>query len=540
MSIGAPPRCGFLNGGGKMGALMRAHDWSTSALGEPERWPEVLKSAVATCLNSRFPMVVWWGPKLIMLYNDAWQPILGETKHPGGLGRPGADSWPDTWPIVGKQFENALKGVANWSEDLLLASDRHGYIEECYFTYSHSPLIDGNGVVVGVLTAVIETTARVLSERRMRALRDLSKATIEAATRVKSIEETCQHLLGILCSGNPDVPFIVQYLAEEGGCARLIASSHINSDLFPSSIAFSDSNDPWGLVYALTTREPRVVDYSEPSLRLQGGQWPESTTQLVALPLIGKSPQTDILGLLLVGVNSRLRLDEHYLDFLKLVAAELAGSTSALQSIERDMRSVRAKELLVRELQHRTRNLLAIVQSISERTRSTCSSLEDYAREFNGRLGALSRAQGLLSREESKSITIGELVHIELNALAAGDLSRITTGGPTVALPREAVQVLSLALHELATNSIKHGVLNGTDGSLQIHWRTIEAGSPVLRLEWIEGRGTVTERIMPKRQGFGRVLLEQALPNQLGGETHFDLRSEGLKCFLQFPLESKK
>ena len=138
-----------------MGAIMRARDWSTCPLGDPYTWPELLKSAVSTCLATRFPMVIWWGPDLIMFYNDAWQPILGETKHPGGLGRPGRDSWPETWPIVGQQFERALQGVASWSEDLLLASDRRGFMEECHFTYSHSPLKDGSGGVAGVLTTVI-------------------------------------------------------------------------------------------------------------------------------------------------------------------------------------------------------------------------------------------------------------------------------------------------------------------------------------------------------------------------------------------------
>jgi hypothetical protein len=84
-----------------MGVLMRAHDWSKSPLGDPSTRPDLLKSAVATCLASRFPMVIWWGLDLIMLYNDAWQPILGDTKHRGGLGRPGKVSWPETWPIVG-------------------------------------------------------------------------------------------------------------------------------------------------------------------------------------------------------------------------------------------------------------------------------------------------------------------------------------------------------------------------------------------------------------------------------------------------------
>src|SRR5215472_5523443 len=163
-----PTLLGFLEGGGKMGALMRTHDWSRSLLGPPAYWPDRLKAAIATCLASRFPMVVWWGPELLMFYNDAWQPILGDTKHPQGLGRPGSESWPETWPTVGKQFENALHGVASWSEDLLLASDRQGYLQESYFTHSHSPLSDEHGKIVGVLSVVRETTARVLGERRLR------------------------------------------------------------------------------------------------------------------------------------------------------------------------------------------------------------------------------------------------------------------------------------------------------------------------------------------------------------------------------------
>jgi hypothetical protein len=235
---GAP--LSFLTGGGKMGALMRGHDWSKSPLGEPATWPDLLKSAVATCLASRFPMVIWWGPDLIMLYNDAWQPILGETKHPAGLGRPGRESWPETWPIVGQQFESALKGDANWSEDLLLASDRQGFMQECYFTYSHSPLKDAAGAVVGVLTAVTETTPRVLSERRMQALRNLSNATLEAATETEDVDQVCKRLIALLCSDNPDIPFGVQYLTNVSGQVRLIASMNVDDTIFPALITAAD------------------------------------------------------------------------------------------------------------------------------------------------------------------------------------------------------------------------------------------------------------------------------------------------------------
>src|SRR5262249_49169580 len=156
----------------------------------------------------------------------------------------------------------------------------------------------------------------------------------------------------------------------------------------------------------------------------------------------------------------RLRLDEPYLDYLRLVAAHFTGSISALRSMEEEKRAARAREVLISELQHRTRNLLAVVRYISERTRSTSSSLEDYATEFNGRLGALSRAQGVLSRETDEAILLGELVQMELDGVAALDRARVEVNGPAIVLPRDSVQLLSLALHELLTNSLKHGALN--------------------------------------------------------------------------------
>jgi len=337
MSIAGPTSFGFLDGGGKMGALMRAHDWSRSPLGPPACWPDTLKAAVATCLASRFPMVVWWGPDLIMLYNDAWQPILGETKHPAGLGRPGADSWPETWPMVGRQFEDALKGNASWSENLLLASDRRGFLEECYFTYSHSPLRDAAGKVVGVQTAVIETTDRVLSERRLLILRDLSKARVEATYQGEAVERTCEALLGRLCNGNADIPFAALYSSEDGIRAHLICCRGIDKSLLPATIAAVD-HDPWGIAEVLRKGAPAFSRHPRP---LPGGAWPEPTHQMVALPLGGKGPASALLGVILVGVNSRLSLDEPYMDFLNLIAAELAGSISTIQSVKKGNRGPR-------------------------------------------------------------------------------------------------------------------------------------------------------------------------------------------------------
>jgi hypothetical protein len=125
---GMMPLPHFLAGGGEIGALVRAKSWGDTPLGPPETWPDVLKMAVSICLNSRFPITLWWGPELVMLYNDAWRPVLGKTKHPAGLGRPAIESWPEIWDIIGPQFTSVLtKGEATWSDDLLLVVERNDY-----------------------------------------------------------------------------------------------------------------------------------------------------------------------------------------------------------------------------------------------------------------------------------------------------------------------------------------------------------------------------------------------------------------------------
>jgi PAS domain S-box-containing protein len=160
-----------------MGALMRSIDWARTPLGPIESWPQSLRTSVSICLSSRFPILVWWGPELVMLYNDAYRPILGAAKHPQAMGRGGREVWPETWPILGPMLEGVLtQGEATWSDDQLLLLDRNGFLEECYFTFSYSPIRDESGRVGGVFCAVTETTWRVLGERRLQTLRESQEA----------------------------------------------------------------------------------------------------------------------------------------------------------------------------------------------------------------------------------------------------------------------------------------------------------------------------------------------------------------------------
>ncbi len=157
----------FLSGGGDVGALMRAHDWSDSPLGPPELWPQSLRSVVGLLLNSKFPMFVAWGEELGFLYNDAYADILG-AKHPQALGKRFFDIWSEIWPDILPLIEAAMSGEAIYRENLPLRMNRRGYDEDTWFTFSYSPVRDESGKVAGMYCACTETTANVLAERLLR------------------------------------------------------------------------------------------------------------------------------------------------------------------------------------------------------------------------------------------------------------------------------------------------------------------------------------------------------------------------------------
>lgn len=162
----------FLAGGGAMGARIRAHDWSASSIGPPVAWPQSLRTALSLVLHSGFPAYLAWGPELVSFYNDAYLPILG-TK-PDALGRPVREVWPEVWDEVSPIVARALSGKASYFEDLPLTLERKGYREETWWTFSSSPICTETGAVGGMLCIVHETTERVLTERRLQFLDELS------------------------------------------------------------------------------------------------------------------------------------------------------------------------------------------------------------------------------------------------------------------------------------------------------------------------------------------------------------------------------
>ena len=156
-------------GGGQMGELMRAKDWSKTSLGDPAGWSQSLKITLGIILNSKFSMFLWWGPELNCFYNDAYRPSLGiDGKHPSILGMPAKEAWPEIWEIISPLINKVVnENESIWFEDKLVPIYRNGKVEDVYWTFSYSPVPDDVGKVAGVLVTCVETTDKINSLQKI-------------------------------------------------------------------------------------------------------------------------------------------------------------------------------------------------------------------------------------------------------------------------------------------------------------------------------------------------------------------------------------
>ena len=178
-----PDTHAFLEGGGEMGQLTRSFDWAQTPLGTPDTWSPSLRTTLSIVLNSRFPMFLFWGDQLTCFYNDAYRPSLGiDGKHPYALGKPAVAIWSEIWDVIKPLIDQVLSGgEATWSENQLIPFYRNGTIEDIYWTFSYSPVVDETGKRVGVLTTCIETTDTVANLNQLTESKDQLHFAIEAA-----------------------------------------------------------------------------------------------------------------------------------------------------------------------------------------------------------------------------------------------------------------------------------------------------------------------------------------------------------------------
>ena len=303
-------------------------------------WPQSLRTSVSTCLNSRFPILIWWGPDLVMLYNDAYRGIIG-SKHPSALAQPGRACWPEIWHIIGPMLEGVLhRGEATWSNDLLLVLERNGYPEECYFTFSYSPIRDESGGIGGVFTPVAETTEHVVEGRRLRTLQDLGRRTSGA----RDVTSACKAITQTLSENPWSIPFAAIYLFDERNtnCASLISSFGVpeGSPIAPARV---DVGELPGLLAdsVRASRMTMLADLGELLGPLPPSIWNVPPRSGVVLPVIMPG-QIDPLGFVLAAANPLTEMDTSFQGFFQLIGGHISSAIADARAYQQERERGRA------------------------------------------------------------------------------------------------------------------------------------------------------------------------------------------------------
>ncbi len=318
-------------GGGEMGARMRAFDWTATALGPVEQWPQSLRACVGVILGSGYPMLVSWGPAYTMLFNDPYRPLIG-TKQLTALGRSIREVLPETWDFLGPRFDRVMSHgeEATHLTGQMFTVYRNDYLEECYFSFSYSPIRDDNGGVGGVFTTVLDMTERVIEDRRRQVLRDLASRMAEA----RHEEEVLRISAETLGQHSATVPFALLY-----ECRSADRQAHLTS----ASLEIGGEWNAEGIwpFHAALSEDCLVVELSKRASAIAIPGWPSPAQQATVLP-IRLGERTEAAAFLVLGIHPGRAFDDTYREFVRRVAEHIAIGLASARAHEQERQRAEA------------------------------------------------------------------------------------------------------------------------------------------------------------------------------------------------------
>jgi signal transduction histidine kinase/DNA-binding response OmpR family regulator len=387
----------FLQGGGELGALMRAYDWTKTPLGPPRNWPRALKTAVRIMLTSRQPFWLGWGPELTYLYNDPYKSIIGG-RHPQAFAKPVREVWPEIWREIGPMVDTVMqRDEGTYVEAQLLIMERHGYQEETYYTFSYSPVPGDDGRTAGLICANTDDTRGVIGERQIGTLRELAARTANARTW----QEACALSAQALGTNPKDLPFALLHV--DGVLAGTAGIDAARAAALPLAVA--------------GVAETRLVALDPAWGEIPTGAWHRAPAEVALIP-IAASGEGGGAGVLAVGLNPFRKFDDDYRGFLELVAGQISAGIANAQAYEQERRRAealaeldRAKTAFFSNVSHefrtpltlmlgpldealsqpaaaQTRPLLEVAQRNGQRLLKLVNTLLDFARIEAGRTQA--------------------------------------------------------------------------------------------------------------------------------------------------------
>lgn len=484
-----------------MAARIAQHEWSSTPLGAIEHWPPHLRATVDLMLAHGFPMIVLWGEQRVQLYNDGYAEILAD-RHPAGLGQPARECWPEVWHINGPLYTRVWQGETLTFEDKRFPLARQGRLEDRWFTLTCSPIRGGEGRIGGVLVTLFETTAahRALAAREGEEQRRReSERRLELAFKVLPVGLCIVDLQGRMQLANDQMR---AYLPT----GKVPSADTANQYRWRGWHADGTPIEPQDFAIARAMRGETVVPGLEFQFLHDDGRtlW----TRVAAAPL--RDADGEVNGVFAIAVD---------IDDLK--------------------RATERQSVLLAELQHRVRNIMSTIHAIAWRTRESVGSVDEYADRLCGRLMSLARTQSLLTRGANAGVCLRGMLEQEI-AAQVPTAAACQLQGEDVLLPPKAAEVLSLAIHELASNALRHGALAHEDGRIQVSWRLQERqGEPWLELHWCERHAEVEGWALPRQRGLGRALIEQRVPYELAGSGQLRFGPQGLDARIGFPLRER-